>query len=86
MCLSLVSSSVCFASLIRLDISQGFVEFIFQKYIQTLITIAYLSASSLEEFWWACTGRTVYHCRLKVAPLVSVQRKEWKLDCQSSPQ
>lgn len=47
-CLSFMSSSVHFASLIRLDISQGFVESVFQKYSQTLITIAYLSASSLE--------------------------------------
>lgn len=50
-CLSAsLSILICFTSLSRLASSQSFVEFVFQKYIQTQIIIAYLSASSLEEF------------------------------------
>lgn len=81
--LSLRSSSVGLPSLNRLEISQDFVGFVFQKHAQIITTIVYLNPSRLEGFWWACFGGTACHCWLEVTALGSFlgsgQRKEWKL-------
>lgn len=80
--LSVRSSSVGLPSLNRLEISQDFVGFVFQKHTQIITTIVYLNTSRLEEFWWACFAGTACHCWLEVTALGSVQRKEWKLNHQ----